>query len=202
MQLKNLIPLSIRQKIGSRPVKSYSQEGEDMILRYIFDRQKTGFYVDVGAYHSKRFSNTYYFYKRGWRGINIDPNLKIKRSRDINLKFGIGEEKKLLTYYVFSEPALNTFNRELAQQRNKGKYKIIGTKEVLVKPLRFVLDRYCKCEIDFLNIDAEGMDLEVLKSNDWTRFKPKVILVEGGTDYLKDYELIAKTVNTYIYKLK
>jgi hypothetical protein len=53
-----------------------------------------------------------------------------------------------------------------------------------------------------LNIDAEGMDLEVLKSNDWTRFKPKVILVEGGTDYLKDYELIARTVNTYIYKLK
>jgi len=50
-------------------LKSYSQEGEDMILRRIFERQSTGFYVDVGAHHPKRFSNTYFFYKKGWSGI-------------------------------------------------------------------------------------------------------------------------------------
>ena len=57
-------------------LKSYSQEGEDMILRRLFEKQKTGFYVDVGAHHPKRFSNTFFFYKKGWSGINIDamPN--------------------------------------------------------------------------------------------------------------------------------
>jgi hypothetical protein len=53
-------------------IKSYSQEGEDMILQRIFENQPCGFYVDVGAHHPKRFSNTYFFYKKGWRGINIE----------------------------------------------------------------------------------------------------------------------------------
>jgi hypothetical protein len=55
-------------------IKSYSQEGEDMILRRIFEGQEKGFYVDVGAHHPRRFSNTYYFYKLGWAGVNLEPN--------------------------------------------------------------------------------------------------------------------------------
>src|SRR3989344_4572766 len=73
--------------------RSYSQSGEDMILRSIFDDKKEGFYVDVGAFHPKLYSNTYYFYKRGWRGINIEPNPGANfgiRKGDINLKCGIG----------------------------------------------------------------------------------------------------------------
>ena len=59
--------------IAGFSVRSYSQEGEDMILRRIFGDKRLGFYVDVGAHDPRRFSNTYYFYKRGWRGINIEP---------------------------------------------------------------------------------------------------------------------------------
>ena len=51
---------------------SYSQEGEDLVLRKIFKKQDKGFYVDVGAHHPKRFSNTFLLYKKGWNGINID----------------------------------------------------------------------------------------------------------------------------------
>ena len=54
--------------------KSYAQEGEDLILyRMIYGKIDKGFYVDVGAHHPKRFSNTYFFYRKGWRGINVEP---------------------------------------------------------------------------------------------------------------------------------
>ena len=88
--------------------KSYSQEGEDMILQRLFEKQKTGFYVDVGAHHPRRFSNTYFFYKKGWCGINIDamPNsmkrFNRSRPRDINIEKAISENEKILKYYGFN----------------------------------------------------------------------------------------------------
>ena len=79
--IKRYIPASIKLFLFSLShiffdlyaIKCYSQEGEDMILRRIFE-EKNGFYVDVGAHHPRRFSNTYYFYKQGWTGISIEPN--------------------------------------------------------------------------------------------------------------------------------
>lgn len=102
--LKAILPMKLRKKltifnnlyITRFHIKSYSQEGEDMILHRIFERQCKGFYVDIGAHHPFRFSNTYLFYKRGWSGINIDAmpgsmNIFNKfRNRDINLEYGIG----------------------------------------------------------------------------------------------------------------
>jgi FkbM family methyltransferase len=70
---------------------SYAQEGEDVLLDRLLAKQTDGFYVDVGAHHPKRFSNTHYFYMRGWSGINIEPNpvvvgsFRQMRRRDINL---------------------------------------------------------------------------------------------------------------------
>ena len=84
-------------------LKSYSQEGEDMILKRFFEGKQRGFYVDVGSHHPKRFSNTYFFYKTGWRGINIDPmpgSMKLFdkiRTRDINLECGIFESEDELS---------------------------------------------------------------------------------------------------------
>ena len=100
-------------------LKSYSQEGEDMILRRLFENQTKGFYVDVGAHHPIRFSNTYFFYKKGWRGINIDAmpgSMKLFnkiRPRDINIEKAISDKKEVLTYYVFNDPALNGFSKKL-----------------------------------------------------------------------------------------
>src|SRR5574341_354761 len=105
--IKNIIPswLSyiieelVLNYIDTYAMKSYSQEGKDMILRRIFGNVENGFYVDVGAYHPKRFSNTFYFYKKGWSGINIDAmpgSMKFftkMRSRDINYR-SCGIERK------------------------------------------------------------------------------------------------------------
>ena len=105
--------------------KSWSQEGEDQILRRIFEGQRIGFYVDVGAHHPKRFSNSYLFYKRGWHGINIDAmpgSMRVfdaTRPRDINLEMGIGLSIGQLDYYVFDEPAFNRFSKEISEKINK-----------------------------------------------------------------------------------
>ena len=199
--------------------KSYSHEGEDMVLRTIFKNQETGFYVDIGAHHPKRFSNTYYFSKKGWRGINIDAmpgSIKIFkriRPRDINLEIAISDKKQVLTYYVFNEPALNSFSKELSTERDgKGIYRIIDKIRMETSTLAEVLDIYLpkNIEIDFLSVDVEGLDFEVLKSNNWSKYKPKIILVESldfsfcnldnseihGLLIDKDYHLFAKTVNT------
>lgn len=204
-------------------LKSYSQEGEDMILRRLFENQKTGFYVDVGAHHPKRFSNTFFFYKKGWSGINIDamPNSmslfnKI-RPRDINLEIPISDKKQKLKYYMFNEAALNCFSKELAEKRDgKDNYKIISEKEMETSTLEEILEKHLPYdqEIDFMSIDVEGLDLQVLKSNNWRRFRPKFVLVEILSSSIKDianskeykylagfeYDFFAKAVNTVIFR--
>lgn len=168
-------------------VQSWSQQGEDQVLQGIF-KKKSGFYVDVGAHHPKRFSNTFLFYKRGWRGINIDAMPDSMRAfnkvrpRDINLEIGVGEERGKIDYYVFNEPALNGFSQDLSQQRHNSNsnYTIKRIIKVNVMPLKEVLDNYLPDGqiIDFMTIDVEGYDYQVLKSNDWSKYRPTFVLVE------------------------
>jgi len=207
-------------------LKSYSQEGEDMVLRSFFEGKKKykGFFVDVGAHHPYRYSNTLHFYQQGWRGINIEPTpgaikaFNIFRRHDINLNIGISEKKEKLTFYCFNEPALNGFSKEVSLERNSGANPYFITKEIEVEtyPLAEVLDTYLPAgqKIDFLSIDVEGLDLQVLESNNWTKYKPDHILVEDRIDfdnllesevyrYLKEkgYQLVAKTFRTLLFKL-
>ena len=202
---------------------SYSQEGEDMVLRKIFKNQKKGFYVDIGAHHPKRFSNTNLLYKKGWKGINIDAtpgSMKLfnqLRPRDTNLELGVGVKEAMLNYYIFNEPALNSFSKELSELRNNEQSEIF-IKQVIkvnVKPLYKVLDNYLNGhKIDFLNIDVEGMDLDVLNSNDWSKYRPKFIIAEILKSSLFDidkepifqlmkkqnYAIFSKQVNTVFFK--
>lgn len=205
--------------------KSYAQDGEDVVLSAFFDDKKRyrGFYVDVGAHHPVRFSNTWMFYRRGWRGINIDPTpgsmrpFRFFRRRDTSLEIGISSKPTQMTFYCFNEPALNTFDETLAKQRNSGNpYRIIKTVAVRVEPLGKVLDEHLPPgqKIDFLTIDVEGLDLEVLKSNDWMRHRPEFVLVEDpgfrpGEPaksavfiFLKNqnYEMVASLKRTTIYQ--
>lgn len=202
---------------------SYSQEGEDMVLKRIFDNQTNGFYIDIGAHHPKRFSNTYNFYLKGWKGINIDAMPRSMdlfdkiRPRDINLELGVGQKEQQLNYYIFNEPALNSFSKELSQTRDKAQdsYFIKDIIKVEVKPLNKILDTYLiNNEIDFLNVDVEGLDLDVLKSNDWSKYRPKFVLVEILSSNLHDidkdpifqlmrekkYIIFSKQVNTVFFK--
>jgi FkbM family methyltransferase len=204
-------------------IRSYSQEGEDIILRKLFDRKSRGFYVDVGAHHPRRFSNTHCFYQTGWQGINIEPNpdamreFQSERGRDINLQFGVGVCSGCRKYYLFDDSALNTFDQRVAESRiAETPYKLTGTLEVPVDRLDRLLQKYLPANqhIDFLSIDVEGHDLQVLHSNDWQLYRPHCVLVESLDTSIEGairgeifhfmnrqgYELLAKTFNTLIFR--
>jgi len=201
---------------------SYSQEGEDMILHRMFETKFDGFFVDVGALHPIRFSNTYKFYKKGWRGINIDalPGsmglFNQVRPLDINLEIPVSDQVEVLPFYVFNEPALNTFSKELADERaSKPEYNIDKVINIETHSLAEILEKYLPAgqTIDFLTIDAEGFDYQILKSNNWEEFIPKIVLIESELDYdemllselnqfmnAKGYSFFAKTVRTFFFK--
>lgn len=201
---------------------SYAQDGEDLILDRFLERAAHGYYVDVGAHHPVRFSNTYLFYRRGWRGINIDAQpgsmraFDRKRPRDVNIECGVAGTAGRLTYHRFNEPALNTFDAAEAQRKNTAPYALIDTVEIEVQRLDTLLERHLPPGqiIDFLSVDVEGKDEEVLRSNDWQRFRPRFVLAETlRTDilHLRDcpvvefmdsvgYKPVSKAYNTTFFE--
>jgi FkbM family methyltransferase len=202
---------------------SYSQEGEDLVLARILGKLEatSGFFVDIGAHHPTRFSNTFYFYRRGWRGINVDalPGTKKLfqriRPRDITIECGVGSQVGVLKYFAFNEPALNTFSEQEAKRKDSSPYHIINTLQIPVVTLKQILDEYLPrgTQIDFMTIDAEGFDHEVVSSGDWKLYRPRVVLVELlNTEIQKferhptammlkehNYRAFAKTYNTYFF---
>jgi len=168
--------------------RSYSQCGEDLIVKYIFDVLAISkpAYMDIGAHHPYYLSNTALFYELGSRGINIEPDPTLMqvflqyRKEDMNLNIGISETKGDLDFYIINNPVLNTFSRDEAENYYKeGDYRIVDQKKVPVDTIQSVLMQYCNGQCpEFLSIDAEGVDEVVLKSLDLARNFPIVICVE------------------------
>ncbi len=217
LSLKNILFNSFRNYY-------YSQTGEDIILEKIFSK-KDGFYVDVGAYHPVHYSNTKKLYDKGWSGINIDPNpdtiffFNKYRRNDINLNLGVSREDKTIEYYMFSHPACNTFSKDFFEKMNQKKWiKHIKTLKVKCRTLCDILDEFVPLnkKIDVMTIDVEGFDLDVLESNDWLKYSPEVVVVEGHgfsfenmAEYPiysflvdKNYYLHAFTGLSLVFKLK
>lgn len=204
--------------------ESYAQEGEDNILYRLFEDKANGFFIAIGAHHPTKNSNTYKFYKMGWRGINIDAmpgsmrSFNQTRSGDINLEVPVSDKEESLPFFIFNEPALNTFSRELANSRdNERQYRIKDVVTVQTQTLAKILDQHLLPgqTISFLSVDAEGYDQKILLSNNWTKYRPEVILLESGFTYQdfmssdinkllvnKGYEFFAKTANTYFLRDK
>ena len=221
MNIKSLINKILRKDPNMEPNFCYSQNGEDLILNRLIGDKKKGFYIDVGAHHPIRFSNTHFFYNKGWNGINIDAmpgSMKLFeniRKRDINLETGVGFKKETLRYYQFNEPALNTFEPMEVNKKKNTNYKLINSLNLKVDRLENILEKYLKVdqEIDFLNVDVEGKDKEVLLSNNWQKYRPNFILVETLNQrnldfkdckinkYLKNkgYSIINKAFDTCIF---
>ena len=212
-----------KEYIDGFTTKIYSQEGEDIILSEFFPNKTDGFYVDVGAHHPMRFSNTHMFYKKGWRGINIDAmpgSMKAferKRPRDINLEIGVSGKEGEMTFYMFDDPALNGFSMEISKDRDKNSnFEIIEERKIKTYPLSKILNKYLPKDqkIDFMSIDVEGLDMIVLESNDWKRYSPRYLLVECIGDTVEDimqdkiyrflsekgYKIVGKTYRTLILR--
>lgn len=164
---------------------SYAQNREDVYLNWLLAGKENGFYVDVGASDPIHDSVTKFFYDRGWSGINIEPidthfkNLIKERPRDINLQIGIAQTTGKLQFRQYTDgDGLSTFS-EVTKQEHLDSLKYLDY-EVNVRRLEDVLNEYQVKNIDFMKIDVEGYEYEVISSNDWTKYKPTILIVEAN----------------------
>jgi FkbM family methyltransferase len=203
----------------------FSWEGEDIILeKILMSRFKTHArrFIDVGAHHPIIYSNTYRLYKEGWRGINIDATpgsmelFRQIRPQDINVETGVAKRSGSSIFSIFENPALNGFLSDeiILSHINRGE-QLLRQCEVECHPLSEILRKHdVPNAVDLLSVDVEGLDLEVLQSNDFTSWRPKLIACEilGMPDLLavgsapiagflksQGYELFSKLDFTCIF---
>ncbi|MDH4226871.1 MAG: FkbM family methyltransferase [Deltaproteobacteria bacterium] len=167
--------------------RSYAQAGEDVladfILRALKIRKPT--YLDVGAHDPVKFSNTYYFYKNGCKGVNVEPDPELfakfgfKRRRDVNLNVGVAAKAGVIDFYVIpGGTTLSTCSRETMER-----YKSIGSGEpkvlkINVVPINGIIEKYFdKCP-NLVTIDVEGLEVEILESFDFKKYRPEVFCIE------------------------
>ena len=163
---------------------SYSMDQEDLIIKEYFKEKNKGFYVDVGCYHPLQRSNTMLLYQKGWRGINIDiSDFSIKlfnflRPDDFNLNLAVSnKEGEIDMFFQKKLSQLSTIKEKNAKNAFQGN---ILNKKILSKRLTSILDesKYKDQKIDFLNIDVEGADFEVLQSLNLNKYSPELICIE------------------------
>ena len=166
------------------PKKSYSLFQEDLFIKEYFKKKTKGFFIDVGSYHPLDGNNTHLLYKNGWQGINFDINsysiklFEFLRKRDINIHSGISKKKSKLTMFYRKEiKMLNTLDEKIAKIHFKNGY---NKKDIQVNTLNFFISKHLKKlkKIDFINIDVEGAELDVLKSLNFKHYQPQLICIE------------------------
>jgi len=188
---------------------SYSFNGVDLIIDYIFKNKKNGFYLDIGAQHPVSNNNTFMLFQKGWEGINIDLDKKnidlfnIARPNDLNLNLAISdsEEEVDLFFYHDSSP-INTLNKNVSDFQ---KAKVKEIKKIKTKVLNNVLyDLDFQNQIDYMNIDVEGNEDKVLNGFDIKKYKPNVISIEYLDLNMKKLEFknndINNILNSNLYK--
>lgn len=186
MRAKNIFN-SIKGRLPKRKSSykiSYSQTGEDLILN-CFLKQSSGIYIDVGCHDPVIFNNTYLFYKRGWRGINIDANAKYInkfnkiRKKDINICAIVGSTQKYEKFYIFDEDKASTYLKRSKDQSLSLGHKLEEVIEISCLTLNNIFNGYLeKQKIDFLSVDVEGAEIEVFNSNDWKKYRPSFVIAE------------------------
>jgi FkbM family methyltransferase len=213
--MKKKLMLKVYNRVKPSNLRSYyGQFGEDTALQTYFigkmwnetseyEVKTEGFYVDIGAFSPILISNTYWFYQHGWRGINVEPfpeviaKFNALRPRDINISCAMGYKSGIDKYYSWGNSNLNTFSMEkvndyLSRGLAKEKPTVL---EIEMMKLEELFDRHLPKgqKIDFISIDVEGLDLDVLKSNNWGKYRPELVVVE------LDAGNIEEVINSQLY---
>lgn len=205
----------LRRMFYARYNISFSKSGDDLQIMKLITGLGAGTYVDVGSWHPIKASNSYFFYVRGWEGLCIDPNPELSdlyircRPTDSFVNCAIGNDSNSLSYYMLpdSQSSMNTLNVEFLKARHL-ESAVQRVVEVPVRSLANVLNEHLPTDkrFDFMDIDVEGSDLAVLKTNDWSIFQPEIVLVETSvaisedvasetTEFMSDagYRLVGKS---------
>jgi FkbM family methyltransferase len=166
---------------------SFSQCGEDMLVDYVFMLRGVNApsYIDIGAHHPWYINNTAFFYKKGCRGINIEPNPNLikafqdERSEDINLNIGVASIDGNMDFYVLDDSALSTFSKKDADDFISKGDKIKEVMKVEVLSVSTIISKYAQGKFpDLMNLDVEGFEMGVLKGIDFMNNYPTIICVE------------------------
>lgn len=164
---------------------SYAQNFEDVVLERVFHAVRNGRYIDVGGYDPVIDSVTKHFYDRGWSGVNVEPiarfHLKFQkqRPRDVNLNFACGSAAGTAEFHEWGDSGLSTYRETFDTQAMASLGYERTTHSVPVTPLADITRQLPPGEIEFLKVDVEGAERDVLLGADWRSFRPRVILVEA-----------------------
>jgi len=198
----------LKRKYQSKKI-SYSLSSVDLIVDYIFKYKNDGLYIDVGCQHPISNNNTYILYKKGWNGINIDLDKKnidlfnISRPDDTNINIAVSDKSgNVNLFYYHDGSPINTINSQNADyQKNKFKKIKLIKSETLNKILANI--NFNK-KVDYLNIDVEGHELNVLKGFNILKYRPSIISIEYLDYEMKKLELknnnLENIINSNIYK--
>ncbi|MDQ3403563.1 MAG: FkbM family methyltransferase [Actinomycetota bacterium] len=164
---------------------SYAQNAEDVVLARLFADRATGRYVDIGAGHPESDSVTKHFHDLGWRGINIEPNpemagrLRAARPDDVTLSVAVGAAAGTATLHVLPENwGRSTLDADLARRYRDDDGWVSEKIDVTVITLAELLDAH-PGPVDFLKIDVEGAERDVIAGGEWDRHRPRVVVVEA-----------------------
>jgi len=186
---------------------SLSQRGEDILINKFFSAKKNGYYIDIGANDPWVLSNTGFFYKRGWRGITVEPNkalwniLMNERPNDIHVYGLIEKYKGKKKFYIFDPHTLSTSSQSVAMSYIKQGYKLVSSDKVQAYTLADIFSMVPKNkQVDILSIDTEGNELAILKSNDFSMFRPLIICIETlRHDVNNRYEKYNLAIEQYLF---
>jgi FkbM family methyltransferase len=194
----------LKQKFSPAPIvhfhaNSYSQCGEDVVLKFLFNSLKIEkpSYIDIGANKPDWGNNTYLYYLRGAKGVCIEPDPALfkkfitVRPNDICLNQAVGfDEKTTADLFIFNEPSLNTLSREEAYRRERaGEFKLLQTITIPLVRLEKIIDTYFDSLPHFISLDVEGIDFDILQSFDFATYPIPVWIVETvdySTNHVKE----------------
>jgi FkbM family methyltransferase len=192
----------LKNRIKSR--RPNSHWGVDLILNDVFKNKKNGFYIDIGCHHPMINNHTYLFYKKNWTGINIDLDFNsidmfnFFRPKDINIQCALSNiEDETEFFFYHNRAAKNTISKEFG-------HDAVTVKKIKTNTLNNIIndEKLNNQIIDFVSIDVEGNELNVLKGFDLKKFKPKIILLEYIQPNVKEFyqKDINSIINSEIYQ--
>lgn len=218
-----LLKFLIQKFHNLRIIRSFSQEGEDIILdRLIDEKNKNKLYLDIGSGHPIKYSNTYMLYLKGFRGVIVDANKKnielhqIIRPKDIRFNYILSKDKSEVDFFIYKQSELNTINKKRVSYLKQKKINFIKKKRIKSKNSMVFFNKDIKHLMKnffYLNIDVEGSELDIINSINWKILKPKIITIEilnTELEYLKKnkiykklndngYRVYSKLYNTFLF---
>tara|TARA_B100001769_G_C22041179_1_gene559538 strand:- start:477 stop:1250 length:774 start_codon:yes stop_codon:yes gene_type:complete len=197
--------------LKDRPKQSYANGGLDLIINYYFREQRNGVYIDIGCYHPMERSNTYLLHKKGWKGINLDLDagsidlFNHFRKGDFNKQIAVSDKKGEITVYSYhNRSAVQTVSKEVSKKMEK---KDLNSFKVKCDQLNNIIEEspFRGNKVDFISIDIEGHEFNVLKVFDFNKYDPSMITIEYNDPKLKTlefhYQKIENVINSKIYSL-